>query len=189
MPSPSPSIVGNWVTSFIAWFPVDAWQFLPDFAGTRFRRPQTASVPQPPPDDPITPWEAMWKEFLEDGSNFEEIKIAALKHPAPFAVLGSFLFKNDGTFDARLDVNQMEVFFTFPVSGTYHVDPEPLGGHGGEIILLNDDDTVHFRFKFLLVSKDEMSFITSYRTHEEATVPDDLLQSVAGTMRRVHPPN
>lgn len=177
-----PSIVGTWVTSFIAWFPVDAWQFLPDFAGTRFRRPQSPIDPSDP--DRITHWDEMWAEFLGAPENFDEIKIAALKHPAPLAVLGSFQFKNDGTFDARLDLNAMERFSPFQIGGTYTVQSEPLGGYGGEIILLEDPVTIHFRIKFLLLSKDEMSFITSYRTNPDAAVPGDLLQSVAGTMKR-----
>jgi hypothetical protein len=107
-------------------------------------------------------------------------------------VLGSFSFHPDKSFEAHLELNAFEWFAAFDVSGVYTVQAEPFGGYGGEIVILNDDGTVHLRFRFLLASKDEMNFITSYIVEPPPETdpdpppldPEKMLQTVAGTMRR-----
>jgi hypothetical protein len=147
-----PTLVGGtWVTSFIAWFPVDPYNFIPR--------------------GPIHPTD-------------EQLGTASIIHPGPFAVLGRFRFQADKSFQGRFDRNNLERFEVFPIHGAYEVQPDPEGGYGGEIVLLEDDGNVHMRLKFLFVDNDEINFITSYRAEPEPRRWEDYLQSAAGTMRR-----
>ncbi|HET9336794.1 MAG TPA: hypothetical protein VFO12_10370, partial [Sphingomicrobium sp.] len=97
MPAPIPSIVGTWVTSFIAWFPVEPWQFIPRFADTKFIKPEPGS-------EIWTVWEDEWKGFKSDSQNTEELMIASIKHPQPVAVLACFVFR-ESNFDVNISRN------------------------------------------------------------------------------------
>lgn len=174
---------GSWVASWIAWFPVDAWNSFPEFANHKSDPPRAQTWIEKLLGQPVKSWDERWEEFKADPENQDEIRQASLK-PAPFAVLGRFRFQADLTFRARLDVNNLERFEPFEVHGTYDVEPDPEGGYGGEIRLLENSGAVHFRIKFLLVDEDEMKFITSYRQVPEPESPDAFLQTVAGTMKR-----
>ena len=174
----TPSLAsGIWVTSFIAWFPIDPpWQFIPEFAATRFRLKS---------DEGRQAWDAGWELFVTNSANDEELGVASAKHPAPQSVLGCFSFQNNKTFTGDFAMNAMGWFATFPIHGTYSLQPHTTGGWGGEIILLESDDvTPHMRLRFLMVSRDELTFITSFRKDEVAANFRDMLQTVAGTMRR-----
>lgn len=177
MASPPSLAAGTWVTSFIAWFPIDgAWQFIPEFAATRFRLKS---------DEARQKWEDGWELFASDSANYEEVGFASAKHPAPQSVLGCFSFQNNKTFTGEFVMNAMAWFATFPINGTYSLEPHPVGGWGGEIIIMESNNvTPHMRLRFLMVSKDELAFITSFRKSEVAAAPSDMLQTVAGTMRR-----
>src|SRR4051794_20904430 len=118
---PPPSIVGAWVTSFIAWFPVQPWQFIPDFYNEKFNRnPFHVSGFIDPNGVYHDLWKERWDAFYADPDNFEEIKIASIKHPQPVSVLAYFLF-SDRDLEVEFSVNFTENFGSGTWKGTYEI--------------------------------------------------------------------
>ena len=171
-----PSLVGTWIASFVSWNAVDAWNFIPRFADTKFKKIFGEPVDQH--------WQEEWDNFVADPENAEEIILNSIKHPAPVGTLLGFQLREDRTFDLIFQRNLMERFEYGQSNGIYTIEwISVIGAFGGAIMLLDEDKSIHLTMKFLLVSKDEMRFITAYGASPEPEVIE-VTQSGAGTLRR-----
>lgn len=169
-----PSIVGTWITSFIAWSATNSSDVILPFGivNNKF----VGWVPEPQ-------WEAAWTDYFETSPDEDMLTVLSVLNPAPIATLSCFNFKEDGKFDLWVRRNEQLGEGSDDLVGDYTIGWfEARGLAGGTILVREPPDNVdvHATLEFLMVSKDEIEFIIACGKDVNTGGP-----SAAGTLKKV----